>query len=214
MNNGVRFGDKHSIDDWDLLMTSKSIGEAKPKTNYIQIEGRDSSLDLTEALGEVRFEDRDLSFEFDMFQSSSAWWELKKTISNYLNGRRLKVVLDQDPNYYYDARMQVDNFSHDKTVGHISISGVAKPYKYKKEVTVITHEVIAGNSYTFTNARKSVVPTLNLSANMTLKFNGISYSLNAGELKVLDIKFVEGINTIEVTTGSGTLTATYQEADL
>ena len=26
--NGVKFGDKHSITDWDLLMTSKNIGDA------------------------------------------------------------------------------------------------------------------------------------------------------------------------------------------
>ena len=33
--NGVKFGDKHSITDWDLLMTSRGIGDAEPIENYI-----------------------------------------------------------------------------------------------------------------------------------------------------------------------------------
>ena len=36
--NGVKFGEKHTIIDWDLLMTSKNIGEAVPKTNFVTIE--------------------------------------------------------------------------------------------------------------------------------------------------------------------------------
>lgn len=214
MNNGVTFGEKHTIDDWDLLMTSKSIGEAIPKTNYLEIVGRDGAIDLTEALGEVKYSDREISFEFDMFQKSSNWWTLKKEIANYINGKKMKVTLDQDPNYYYYARLQVDNFSNEKNVGHISISGTAEPYKYKKDITTIENEVSAGNSYTYTNGRKSVVPTLTLSEAMTITFNETSYSLGAGTQKVLGIKFVEGENTIEVTNGSGTLTVSYQEGDM
>lgn len=214
MNNGVTFGEKHTINDWDLLMTSKSIGEATPKTNYLEITGRDGSIDLTEALGEVKYSDRNISFEFDMFQKSSNWWSLKKDIANYINGKKLKVILDQDPNYYYYARLQVDNFSNDKTVGHISISGTAEPYKYKKDITTVTKTVSAGNTYTYTNGRKSVVPILTLSEPMTITFNGTSYSLGTGQQKILGIKFVEGTNTIGVTTGSGTLTVSYQEGDL
>ena len=49
---------------------------------------------------------------------------------------------------------------------------------------------------------------------MTLEFGGNTYSLSAGTQKVLDIKFVEGNNSIKVTAGSGTLTVKYQEATL
>lgn len=214
MNNGVTFGEKHTVKDWDLLMTSKSIGEAEPKTNYLEIAGRDGAIDLTEALGEIKYNDRTISFEFDMFQKSSDWWELKKDIANYINGKKLKVILDQDPNYYYYARLQVDEFSNDKNVGHISISGIAEPYKYKQSITEVENTVSAGNSYTYINGRKSVVPTLTLSDAMTITFNGTSYSVGAGTNKILGIKFTEGTNTIGVTTGSGTLTVSYQEGDL
>ena len=212
--NGVKFGDKHSITDWDLIMTSKDMGTAEPKTNEIDIPGRDGTLDIPDPSGEVKYNNRTISFLFDTLKPSSEWWTLNRKISNYLHGQKLKVILDQDPNYYYLAKLKVDPFTNDKNVGHISISGTAEPYKYKQNITEITNTVSAGSTYTFENDRKSVVPTLVLSAAMTLEFEGNSYSLSAGTQKVLDIKFKEGTNSIKVVTGSGTLKVTYQEASL
>ena len=212
--NGVKFGDKHSITDWDLIMISKSIGKAEPKTNKIEIPGRDGTIDLTEALGEVKYNDRAISFNFDTLKPPSSWWELDRTITNYIQGKKLAVTLDQDSNYYYLARLKVDSFTNDKNVGHFSISGTAEPYKYKKDMTVKSYTVSANKTYTFENERKSVVPTLELSANMTIEFEGNSYSLSAGSQKVREIKFKEGTNSIKIITGSGTLKATYQEATL
>lgn len=135
MNNGVKFGDIHSITDWDLIMTSKSIGIPEPKTNEVEIPGRDGTLDIPDPSGEVKYNNRPISFEFDTFKPSSEWWELNRIISNYLHGQKLKVTLDQDPNYYYLAKVKVDKFSNDKNVGHFSISGTAEPYKYKQNET-------------------------------------------------------------------------------
>ena len=59
-----------------------------------------------------------------------------------------------------------------------------------------------------------MVPTLTLSAAMTLEFNGTSYSIGTGTNKVLGINFKEGINTIKVISGTGTLTVSYQEGSL
>ena len=60
--NGVRFGEKHSITDWDLIMTYKSIGESEPKTNEVEIPGRDGTLDIPDPSGEVKYDNRPLSF--------------------------------------------------------------------------------------------------------------------------------------------------------
>lgn len=212
--NGVKFGDKHSITDWDLLMTSRNIGDAEPKTNYVEVPGADGTKDLTEAFGDIKYNNRTLSPTFDMFQKPSDWVTLKDKITNYLNGKKLKIIYDVDPNYYYYGRCRVTNFSNDYTVGHITIEAICEPYKYKLEKTVVENSVVAGTTYTFKNDRKKVVPTLILNANMTLQFNGNNYSLNAGTHKVLDIEFVEGNNEIKVIEGSGVLKVEYQEARL
>lgn len=212
--NGVKFGDKHSITDWDLLMTSKSIGNPEPKILTVEIPGSDGLKDLTEAFGEINYNNRTLTFNFDLFQSPSEWWTIKDKISKYLHGKKLKIILDQDDEYYYFGRCKITNFSNDYTVAHLTIECDCEPYKYKTSTTEITESVTAGTTYTYSNLSKSVIPTLILSADMTLEFEGNTYSLSAGTQKVLDIKFVEGNNSIKVTAGSGTLTVKYQEATL
>lgn len=212
--NGVKFDDKHSITDWDLLMTSKSIGDAEPKIITVEIPGSDGVKDLTEAFGEVNYNNRTLTFNFDLFQSPSEWWTLKEKISKYLHGKKRKIILDTDPNYYYFGRCKTITFSNDYTVAHLTIEFDCEPYKYKLSETAVTNSVIAGTTYTYSNLSKSVIPTLVLSDDMTLEFGGNTYSLSAGTQKVLDIKFVEGNNSIKVTAGSGTLTVKYQEAIL
>lgn len=213
--NGVKFGDKHSIIDWDLLMTARNIGEAEPYENYISIPGANGEKDLTEAFGETKYKPRTLSPSFDMFQKPSDWLKLKDEITNYLHGKKMKVIYDTEPDYYYFGRCKVGGFSNDYTVAHITIEVYCSdPFKYKLNPTVVTNEVVVGNTYTYTNERKTVIPTLTLSAAMTLEFNGNTYSFNAGTYTNLSIEFVEGINEIKVVSGSGILTVEYQEAKL
>lgn len=214
MKNGVRFGEKHSIDDWDLLMTARNIGDAEPKENYISVPGADGEKDLTEAFGEVKYNPRTLSPTFDMFQKPSDWLDLKDEITNYLHGKKLKIIYDTDPNYYYLGRCKVTNFSNDYTVGHIQIEAKCDPYKYKLNPTEITNEVTAGSSYKYTNEKRRVIPTLTFSAAMTIEFEENTYSFSAGTYKNINIEFKQGENIITIVEGSGTLTVTYQEAKL
>lgn len=212
--NGVKFGDKHSIKDWDLLMTSRDIEDAQPDENYIKIPGFDGEKDLTEAFGEVRYLPRKISISFDIFKMPNEWVALKDEITNYLNGRKMKIIFDTDPNYYYYGRCKVVDFYTTYTVAHITIEATCEPYKYKINPTSITRSVSVGNTYTYKNDRKTVVPTFTLDSAMTFRFNGTSYSLNAGTHKVLNIEFVEGDNNITIITGSGTLQVVYQEGRL
>lgn len=212
--NGVKFGDKHSITDWDLLMTSRGITDAQPYEIYVSIPGSDGEKDITEAFGEVKYMPRILSPTFDLFHKPSEWMRIKDEITNFLNGKKLKIIYDVDPNYYFYGRCKITNFTNDYSIAHLTIEAKCDPYKYKLNPTVVTKQVTTGTTYTYINDRKTVVPTLTLSAAMTLEFNGNTYSLNAGTHKVLNIEFTEGINNIKVVTGSGTLTVTYQEGKL
>lgn len=212
--NGIKFGDKHSITDWDLLMTSRGIGDAEPKEYRVEVPGGNGTKDLSEAFGDVLYNDRILAPTFDMFHKPSEWMQLKDEITNYLSGRKLKIIYDTDPNYYYLGRCKVVDYSNDYTVGHISIEATCEPFKYKIEETVVEINAVQGNTYTFTNDRKSVIPTLILESDMTLGFKNSSFSLSAGEIRVLDIEFTEGTNEIKVIQGNGKLIVKYQEARL
>ena len=212
--NTVSFGNINSYTDWGLSLRPKDRPKPEPKYNYVSIPCRNGDLDLTEAMGDVFYDNLTYSLEFNVPDAMNTWDEKLRTITNYLHGRKMRVVFSEDPNYYYVGRITIDELTSDKNLGILSLECNFEPYKYKKDVTVVTHTVTEGSSYTFNNGRMKVVPTLTLSADMTLKYKDTSYSLQAGTQKVLGIQFEEGENTITVTTGSGTLKAEYQEADL
>lgn len=212
--NGVKFDDKHSIIDWDLLMVSKSIPLPEPKTISVDIPGRDGKIDLSNAFGEIKYENRTLTFDFDIFSNPSDWWELREKIAQTLYDKKIKIILDQDSNYYYLGRCKITSFTTTFTVAHISIECDCEPFKYKLTETSISNPLVVGETYTFSNLDKSVIPIFELSDEATVEFEGNSYSLSAGTHKVLDIIFKRGNNYIKIISGTGTMKLTYQEATL
>lgn len=214
MQNGVLFGDKHSIRDWDLLMTSKDIEEAPPRTNYVEIEGRDGSIDLTEALGEVKYDSRTLSFHFELFNPVD-FWKTKREISNYLNGRKMKIVLDQDPLYHYYGRIEVTSATFEKNLGQFDIEAVCDPYKMMNSETIISKTVKAGDKLSLYNQRKTVMPVIQSTGDIVFKFNEKQFNLSTTtNYQSPDFMLKEGTNDVEVVSGTGTLTFTYREGAL
>lgn len=214
--NHIIFGTKNSYNDWGLtLKTRPVVSPPNPIYEKVQIKGRDGALDLTEALdGEVHYEDRKITAEFNVIDAVKTWDEKISKILNYLQGQKMKITLSSDEDYYYLGRCKINDFTSNKKIGKLVIECEVEPYKYKQNVTVDSRSVSSGNSYTYTNDRKSVIPIITNSADMTLEYNGNAYTISAGTNKILDIKFIEGNNTIAVTNGSGTLKLEYQEASL
>lgn len=129
---GVTFGDKHSYRDWNLRWVDVDIGYPNPKTKIIDIPGCSAVIDLTEALtGEVEYEQRDLTFKFETQERNFYDWEtLRLSIANALHGKKMQIVLDTDPNYYYTGRAEVDFEKSDKEKGELTIKATCEPYKH------------------------------------------------------------------------------------
>ena len=233
---GVTFGDKHSYRDWKLIPKSRPvISPPAPKTNYISIPEADGSLDLTEGLsGEVKFEDRTITFEFVVIEARKRWSRIYSDIMNYLHGKRMKIVLDEDPKYYYLGRLQVNEWESDKKTSTITITGTVEPYKYDLwgsldpwewnpfnfEEDVIREyddlEVYRSLEFTIVGSRKSVVPTFIVSSNgagMQVTFEGVTYNLQDGSNRVVNIVIKDGEHTL-VFTGMGTVSIDYRGGSL
>ena len=214
--NGISFDDVHSFDDLSLILSEKDIPPATPKTTYIDVPGADGSLDLTEASGDVRFQDRSCKFTFTMLPSDRTEFEEKKTeISNLLNGKKCKITLDIDSDYYYQGRCTVDDYLQDINLKQIVVTAKVKPYKYKQDVTAVSVQLgQTAKTIYLDNGRLAVVPQIDCSNdNTVVVFNGATYNLSKGTHKLLDIQLKQGINTLTVS-GTGTVTFKYQEGDL
>lgn len=231
--NGVTFGDKHSYRDWGLILKSRPvISPPSPKTLYIDIPGSDGVLDLTESLtGDVKFENRTITCEFNVIDSRKRWSNIYSEILDYLHGQRIKIILDEDPTYYYVGRFQVNEWKSDKVTSLITIEGNVEPYKlevcgsldewewdsFNFETGIIRQwkDLIVEDSLTITvvGTRKTVVPSFVVQSNdgsgMAVTFDGRTYNLSDGVNRVVNINIKQETQTL-VFTGNGTVSIDYR----
>lgn len=209
---GVTFGEKHSIDDFDLILTEVSIGAPEIKTEMVSIPGRNGDLDLTDVLySEPVFENRELSFTFKIKGTAELWPVLMADIGGFLHGQKLNVSIDSDPDYYYYGRCAVNQLASDRHIGTLVIYMNAEPYKYAVSETVC--EVTGSQTVTLTNDRMPVIPTVTVTDETTITVDDSTVSLSEGTYEMTDFPLYEGDTTWEIET-DGTVTITYRQGRL
>lgn len=129
--NGVSFNGKHSYREWGLLLKERPyIAPPEPKTKLVEVPGSDVVIDLTESLtGQVHYGMREGKFEFYVLNGRSEWSAVYYAILNELHGKRLQIVLDDDPNYYWLGRVTISDWESDKKTATIVVSAQLEPYK-------------------------------------------------------------------------------------
>lgn len=217
MAKGTFFGGLHSSLDLHLIQQSVDVQPAQPKLNLVDVPGADGSKDLSaQPGGRVVYEDRKLTWTFALYPGQN-WHAKHMEVSNALNGLSCEIVLDDDPGYYYQGRLSVEKYNVDGLLKQITVTATCRPYKFKLgETTVTSSLTTAYKAIDLPNDRKPVVPTITVTAETTLRWNGNTFTLNAGTHKVLDIELKQGANTLEakVTSGSGSIAVAYQEGAL
>lgn len=210
---GVKFDNLHTYNDFSLILSSKKIGVPQPKTELLEVPGADEPIDFTEFFGDVKFDNRKLEFEFTTLVPQTKFMTLFSRIQNALNGKRMKIVLDEDPDFYYSGRVSVKEWLADKSIGKITIECDCDPYKLKKDKTIVSNIVSVEKTVILSNLRKHVVPIFMSSAEIRIEFKGNSYSMSAGEARFPAIVLKEGETELKLK-GNSTVTIEYQEGGL
>lgn len=231
---GVLIGGKHTLKDWGLDWTKITLGFPEAKTYEQDIPGADGVLDFTESMtaGDVKYKERPLSLEFeapdrDFFE----WSMLLSEIANYIVGQRMRIILDNDPAFFYFGRLTVDAEKTDKDKSTITLSGSLDPYKYELyssledwvwdtfnfETGVIREykDLAVNGTYELSifGLRKRIVPVIDCSVPMKVIYKGQQYALPAGKSKVFDIWLGAGDNLLTFV-GNGVVSVDYRGGSL
>ena len=211
---GIKFDNFHSFTEWGLILSEKDIKSPKPKTKEVDIAGGDGVLDYTEYFGGVKYENRQLSFKFSKANIvPDGFLALFSVVQNALHGKKMQVILDDDPANYYFGRVAINEWKSNKRVGEIVIEVDAEPYKLKVAETVITQAVTDSAEITLTNSRKPVVPTITTTAAMNITFGSFTAAVQAGTFRLPELQLAEGQNAVTVT-GEGNITFRYRQGSL
>lgn len=225
--NGVKIGNMHSFDDWGLVLVSKQISAAEPQMNLISVPMRDGSIDLTEVLSnDIKYKDRTITMVFEIMDPRADWSAKVSIIQNYLHGKRLQIVFDDDCAFYYVGRVAVSEWSPNKSTAQIQIEAIVEPFKYDVLSSAVDWEwdifdfengfinemgelIVDGETtITLICRRKRMFPIFTVSNDMTITFDGEIYNLKTGSQKIYDIFLCEGENELTFK-GNGTVSIDY-----
>jgi phage-related protein len=207
---GVKFGNYHSYDDFALILSQKTIGTPSPKVEEIDIPGGDGVLDLTDFFGEVKYNNRPLSFEYSTIVPQAEFMDLFSRVQNALHGQKMNIILDDDPEWYYVGRITVSEWKTDRNIGQLTIDADCEPYKIKVDETVVTSVVDGTKTVVLSNSKKTVVPTIDITGSITLTFGTNIYTLTDGRYDLPAVQLVNGNNEI-LLAGTGTAVFRYRE---
>lgn len=213
---GVSFHGFHSFRDLHLLMTGKEIGAPEIKRQTIDIAGADGELDFTDFFGEPKFANVQHQFTFESIRPRNEQLSQYTDLKNKIHGKKGRIILDDDPSFFYVGRCSVSKYTNEKNIGKITVTCDCEPYKYKAAETVVTQAVDGVEEVHLTNGRKRAVPlvTIETDTSLNIVFNTYNiWDLSAGAFRLPELELAEGDNIVTVT-GTGTITFTWQEAIL
>lgn len=120
---------------FQLIPTSRPVINPPPfKANFISIPGGNGSIDASTALTNYpMYDDRTGSIEFKSMRdygSPTGWVKTYELLLNYIHGRKFKVVLFDDPDFYYEGRLSINSWKSDKDWSTITLDYRLDPFKY------------------------------------------------------------------------------------
>ena len=203
---GVVFGDKYTRDDYGAILNYARVIPPAPKTNYVDIAGGNSSLDLTEALGGIVYEDGSIEFKFTLFSRDAL-----SRMKNDIHGKRMDIVLERESDFCYNGRISCTKEAQDGRLHELCLTAQVYPYKFERMETIYV-ETVDGQEkeILLQNEAMPVMPKIVVEGNIHITHEGIRYRMETGEYQDPDILLHEGDNRIKLS-GKGTVRFVYRK---
>lgn len=121
-------------DDWHLIPAHRpEIVPPEVYTNYVDLPAVHGKLDLSEYLtGGPVYKNRSGSLEFYAVNGYGHWAERYNQICNFLHGKKMKMILWDEPEYFYSGRFSVDGYKSDGSTNWstVTIKYELDPFKF------------------------------------------------------------------------------------
>lgn len=137
MATGVKFGDYHTYTNFGLSLDENCpvVGSPDFKENYIDIPGG-IPVDASDYPGNApTYKRRSFSARFLQKNKNKPWPVTVSEVLNALHGKKMDIILDDDPAWRYYGRIKVATPAVDKATTAITVTASILPYKrYSRNV--------------------------------------------------------------------------------
>lgn len=225
----VTINDVHMLRDLGLALSrTDCVQPPEPKAVTQDLPGADGLLDLTDGLaGHAVYANREITMELGRGLDRSRWPRVYSQVMALSHGRTVKVIFDDDPDYFYTGRAAVSDYVRTQTLGTLTITVDAKPYKYELyggldrwkwdslnfRTGIIRNyrdlKVDGRLNLRIKGRSKVVIPRILSDAAMQAEWRGKQYGLAPGSNKIYDIAIPEGENVLTFI-GHGTVSVDYR----
>ena len=206
----------NSLTDFGLAIENTDYLDSPVQgTNGIVIvPGKSGPLDqVDDIFGEQWFSYRRIQIKFGGIEVPEEWDQRISLYRNLFEGKKVQLVFATDPDWYWTGRVKIDAFAHNRALGTFDfIIEQADPYKYK-DITLTTTATSGGTTVTAAVTRKTVVPAVTCVSDITITYNGETFSFTSGTHKDLAFRLPAGNNSL-VVKGSGSVTIAYSDGSL
>lgn len=200
---------RYTRDDYGAIMNYARVSPPVPKTSYVDIAGGDSSIDLTEAVGGVVYEDANIDMKFTLLSGEKA-----EAMKNDLHGRKTKITLEREPEYYYDGRVSADKLERDGRVYELYLKARVRPYKLLREPCIHIEEIEGRDKEVLLeNDVMPAMPEIRVEGEVLLDYEGSRYRMRTGKYQMPEITLHEGLNRMRLS-GTGRVEFVYKKGRL
>lgn len=127
---GLGTNPKNTWYDWHLVPTSRPvINPPAVRTNFVEVPGMNGYLDFSNVLSNNILGAREGSISFLVMNDYGEWYTRYQTMLNYIHGKLLNVVLNDDTTKFYHGRWQVSEWvsNNDGTCSSITFAYHLQP---------------------------------------------------------------------------------------
>lgn len=122
----------NTYDDWFLIPDSRpTIVNPSVQTSYIDVPGASGSIDASDWLtGFPTYADREGDLVFFVENDHGNWTDRRNEINAKVHGRKVKLMLEDEMDYFYKGRLQVNDWSSEANWSKLTLKYRLEPFKY------------------------------------------------------------------------------------
>lgn len=214
---GVTFGSYHSKTNWGLDYLHKEISSPALKTVSVSLPLVHGKTDLTDRMtgGNPVYDNRTLTFVFEMRTFRSTWLTNWSNIAAAVHGKTLQVTLDEDSSWYWIGRVTVGALEDHGSTAGLTITVDAFPFKWSKTTTSVgSWNSVGTRTITLNVTDPILLPEFTVANNLTVTYRNQMYVATSSVKSPAGLVFRKGNSQSIGLSGSGSCSFVYRKGSL